>query len=198
MEQSQLLYDNGSGYTISYVNSEAELQCIFALRYEEYCVKMHSLDPADYPDGIEVDAFDAVAAHFSGKLNNEVVGTSRLVFPVRGVFLMETSEEAFTLPDWIPRDTSAESSRLIAHTIVNLAGQRVKQSLLLLEASCRWSAQQGLTHWVVASEKRFYDYLLSRGWPFQTLGESKVYHGAMTVPVCLELDALLRWFDVQD
>lgn len=196
-QEPELLYENKNGYQVWYVNSDVELQQLFELRYEVYCVQMKSLDPKDYPDGVEVDAFDSVAAHFSGKMKGHVVGTSRLVFPVRGTFLMETSDEAFTLPDWIPRETTAESSRLIALPITDSKGHKIRQSLLLLEASCRWSLRHGLTHWVVASEKQFHDWLLEKGWPFISLGEPKMYHGNMTVPVCLELSALARWFDEQ-
>jgi|GEM_PF-5896169 len=193
MEKTELLYDNGTGYTIQYVNLEAELQQIFALRYEEYCIKLRSLDPSDYPDGVEVDPFDAVAAHFSGKLNGEIVGASRLVFPVRGQFLMETSEEAFALPRWVPRRSTVEFSRFVAHPVHTPSGS-IRQSLLFVEACCHWSIRHGLTHWVFACEKRFYDFLFGLGWPFVQFDEAKLYHGALTVPSSLDLSVLMHCF----
>ena len=70
-------YDCGSGV--------AELNDLYALRYQIYCLECHFLNAARYPDGLETDAYDARSAHFSAtNAEGVVAGTARLVMPVQG------------------------------------------------------------------------------------------------------------------
>jgi len=61
------------------VDTEELLKEIYRVRYEVYCLECGFLPPADYPDGLEIDKFDAHSIHFAAFADNEVIGTARLV-----------------------------------------------------------------------------------------------------------------------
>lgn len=182
-------------YTVTVADSHEDKHGTYALRYEEYCVNMRSLAPEDYPNGLESDAFDANALHLIARYKNEVVGTIRVTFslPENGRFLMETGDDGFDLPSWIPRPTSCEPSRLVGHQITSEYGP-IRQSNILLEAACQWSYHHGYTHWVVAWQEQLYERLKTEGWPFNILGDAKTYHATRVLPVFLKLEELCSFF----
>lgn len=57
-----------------------DMDAIFNLRYQVYCIECGFLDPLDYPNQLEIDPDDRRSVHF-GATNNEglLAGTSRLV-----------------------------------------------------------------------------------------------------------------------
>lgn len=57
-----------------------ELDAIYALRYQVYCVERGFLDPADYPDQRERDSYDSLSLHYGlYSLDDQLAGTMRLV-----------------------------------------------------------------------------------------------------------------------
>lgn len=57
-----------------------DLDAIYALRYQVYCVERGFLDPEEYPDGRERDPFDGYSLHFGlYTLDDDLAGTVRLV-----------------------------------------------------------------------------------------------------------------------
>lgn len=185
----------GHVYRITLAESEEDRREMYALRYAEYCQRLGSLSPSDYPNGLEIDAFDPTAVHFVAKHRGScVVGTTRLVYPVNGRFLMEHGTDAFTVPAGIPRDHTAESSRLIGRLINDSEVGVIHQALLLLQAQCEWSFRSGLKNWLVAAEKKFYERLHRLGWPFIELGPPRTYHNTTSIPVLLEVAKVHAWF----
>jgi N-acyl amino acid synthase of PEP-CTERM/exosortase system len=89
---------------------------IFALRYQIYCLEYGFLDPEECQDGLETDAYDTAAAHFTARnRNNELVGSLRLVHPPHSTTFPFENHcfdlfENVALP---PREESAEVSRLV-------------------------------------------------------------------------------------
>ncbi len=67
------------------VRDEAALAAAHKLRYQVYCVENPFEDPADNPDGLERDLYDARATHclLVHRPSETVAGTVRLVLPDR-------------------------------------------------------------------------------------------------------------------
>lgn len=87
---------------------------IFKLRYEVYCIERLFLHPGEFPDGIELDAFDHCSRHFAAyTLDELLIGTVRLVQPgALRIFPFElhcTTFADFKMP---PRSECGEISRL--------------------------------------------------------------------------------------
>jgi N-acyl amino acid synthase of PEP-CTERM/exosortase system len=60
--------------------NSTDLDAMYALRYQVYCVERGFLDPADYPDQRERDSYDSLSLHYGlYSLNDELAGTMRLV-----------------------------------------------------------------------------------------------------------------------
>jgi N-acyl amino acid synthase of PEP-CTERM/exosortase system len=104
------IFRNFCGNSRSHVPSE-----IFRLRYDVYCSERSFLHPGDFPEGIELDAFDNCSRHFAAyTLDELLVGTVRLVQPsaIRS-FPFElhcTTFADFKMP---PRSECGEISRLV-------------------------------------------------------------------------------------
>lgn len=179
-------------YTVTIARSEADLKTTYAMRYEMYCKKLRSLPFEDYPDDLEIDAFDPSAVNFVSKIDGEVVGCTRLVFPMNGKFLMETGPEAFTLPDWVSRSVTCESSRLIGKRACFTDGKKIRQSHFLLKSACLWSLANGYRYWLVAAQYDFYKVQVAKGWPFIVLGPPKQYHNGIYIPVMHGLKELMN------
>ncbi|MFT5644591.1 MAG: N-acyl amino acid synthase of PEP-CTERM/exosortase system [Janthinobacterium sp.] len=92
------------------------MQKIFEFRFQVYCRECGFLPAADYPDGREVDEYDANAIHFCAyNAKDELVGYVRLVRPTAsGVFPFQahcpTLLDGVTLPE---PSKSVEVSRLM-------------------------------------------------------------------------------------
>lgn len=58
---------------------------VFKLRYQVYCLETGFEDPADYPDHMESDVYDAHSAHYliQHRASGMFAGTTRLILPPR-------------------------------------------------------------------------------------------------------------------
>ncbi len=77
-------------FAFSRADCDTRREAAYRIRYQVYCVERAFLDRADYPDGLERDAFDAHAIHIlATHKSGEPAGTARLVmhsqkgFPLR-------------------------------------------------------------------------------------------------------------------
>lgn len=53
---------------------------IYRLRFKVYCEELNFLNPANYPDGLEIDEYDPYSIHFAAiDHEDEVIGTIRLI-----------------------------------------------------------------------------------------------------------------------
>ncbi|MET3118524.1 N-acyl amino acid synthase of PEP-CTERM/exosortase system [Undibacterium sp. GrIS 1.8] len=67
-------------FYVKRVQKRDELQKIFALRYQVYCIEKLFLDPKDYPSETEQDEYDDSAIHLGAFAHGEnIVGSLRLV-----------------------------------------------------------------------------------------------------------------------
>jgi N-acyl amino acid synthase of PEP-CTERM/exosortase system len=69
----------------SFAAGDDDLDRLFALRYQVYCLERSFLPPADYPSGLERDEYDAFSTHVAAySLADILVGAIRLVTPPDG------------------------------------------------------------------------------------------------------------------
>jgi N-acyl amino acid synthase of PEP-CTERM/exosortase system len=95
------------------VDSAELLKEIYRVRFEVYCQECGFLPPADYPDGLEIDAFDKHSIHFAAFADGNVIGTARLVKNSElGYPLNEHCKEISVQGAEVPKDTLVEVSRL--------------------------------------------------------------------------------------
>lgn len=91
------------------------LKEIFKLRYEVYCLERHYLDASTCKEEMETDEYDDCSIHFAAyTLNNDIVGTVRLVQPHPGQQYPFQSHCA-SFPDFTypAPESAAEISRLV-------------------------------------------------------------------------------------
>ena len=65
---------------VVFPGTNCELDAIYALRYQVYCVERGFLDPTSYPDQRERDSYDEISLHYGlYSLDDQLAGTMRLV-----------------------------------------------------------------------------------------------------------------------
>lgn len=188
----------------------AELNDLYALRYQIYCLECHFLNAARYPDGLEIDDYDQRSAHFSAtNADGVVAGTARLVLPL--------ADDPFPFfdhcppfPDFEPpaEAESGEVSRLaVKREYRRRAGdtlwginqshlkgpsaqdesphgeKRVNAPLLVLglyRQIYRFSCENGIRYWYAAMEKGLARVLRIYGFHFTPIGPESDYYGPVT------------------
>jgi N-acyl amino acid synthase of PEP-CTERM/exosortase system len=185
------------------LDKEDELmQEIYELRFQVYCNECGYLPPANYPDGREVDEYDADAVHFCVfNLKNELVGYVRLVHPAAsGVFPFQTHcpdlLEGVTLPE---PSKSVEISRLMVRQDYRrrrgdmLSGVSANfddaeqgtekrdhspQILLSLYRQIyKYSRKNGIQYWYAAMESSLALVLTRMNFGFRQVGLLTDYYG---------------------
>lgn len=69
------------GLIIKMANSQAEMEDVFRLRYQVYCLERGFERAEDYPEGFESDEYDPYSLHFIAYSEYKPVGTVRLILP---------------------------------------------------------------------------------------------------------------------
>jgi N-acyl amino acid synthase of PEP-CTERM/exosortase system len=181
----------------------------YGLRYQVYCYDRSFLPAEDYPDELEVDAFDRRSVHI-GVVNRqgEVVATARLIeHSDAGLPLLDHcslfSDEA-SLHD--PSLRVVEVSRLAVSRRYNRragdgfygleettdrpegperrgAGELI---LTLYKALYQASKRRGFTHWLAATEKALQRLVAKYGFPFRAIGPVSDYYGLIS-PYLMDL-----------
>jgi N-acyl amino acid synthase of PEP-CTERM/exosortase system len=191
-----------AGRQLTLVPNDAELRSAFALRYAVYCLECRFLNPQAYAEGLEIDAYDSVSAHFGAyNRRHELVGYVRLVPPdaqgrmpweARGKTLLE----GVRLP---PRSGSAEISRLMVREdyrrrcgdtlsgvaqpedeLPELRDRRRSSPQILLTLYRQmylYSVAHGLRYWYAAMERSLARSLKRLDFAFKQIGEQADYFG---------------------
>jgi N-acyl amino acid synthase of PEP-CTERM/exosortase system len=180
------------------------LERSYRLRYQVYCLERKFLNAADYPDGLEIDRFDAQALHIGAiDVHGELAGTARVVRPG------ELALPIFERCEIVPHQTFNRSNpRLVevgrlsvsrgyqrrrddallagtASMACPTAGYRGAERrrhhedvfLTLLKGLYQASKRVGATHWLAATEKSLQRMLAQRGFPFHQIGPQGDYFG---------------------
>ena len=170
---------------VGIARTEAERIECYRLRYDAV-VRRRWADPADYPDGLERDAYDDVALHLVGWLGDRLAATARLVLPRPGIRL--PTEEAFG--DTIePAGRVADLGRMTVAKDVR-GGQNPLVSLLALGwRTARENGALALCAALTRSMTRLYDAL---GIPVAVVGPPRRYWGRDRYPIVFDADARPR------
>jgi N-acyl amino acid synthase of PEP-CTERM/exosortase system len=180
------------------------LERSYRLRYQVYCLERKFLNARDYPDGLEIDRFDAQALHIGAiDVHGELAGTARVVRPSDlGLPIFEHCEIVphQTFNRCNPRLVEVgrlsvsrgyqrrHDDALLAGTagaVRPAAGYRGAESrrhhedvfLTLLKGLYQASKRLGATHWLAATEKSLQRLLALRGFPFHQIGPQGDYFG---------------------
>ena len=182
-------------------HTEEELDSVFRLRFQVYCLERGFEDATEYPDGRERDGDDARSLHslLLDRATGSAVGTVRLILPYGGgdlpVFRLIGSRERYRAG--LPLETTAEVSRFaVAKTFrrqiengwrpgpgsaaVAGCGREPAYQLLtagLIRAIVTMSAVGGITHIVAMMEPTLLRLLGRLGVAFHPLGEPVEHHG---------------------
>lgn len=186
---------------------QANYTAVHSLRYQVYCHETHFLNPDQYPEGLEDDAFDTFSEHFltANAINDEIIGTVRLVrwseqlsFPTAAFFgplLDQLEEQNF------PIHSTAEISRLC---ISKQYRRRALDGLLGVESNNVSSDQRrrypevilelfkimylaskydlGITHWIATFENSLSRLLERYGVHFELLAPDEIdYYGKVRI-----------------
>lgn len=165
------------------VSDAWEKDALFRVRYQVYCKEKQWLKEDDYPDGREIDKFDAHSVHFLALEDNRVVGTVRAIFP---------SESGLPIIDnfgiMVPERVIyyVEISRLA----VAKEARSLELTMGLLNTLFAWCLEKGITHGYAVVENDLLDFLIRLGYPFKKLGAKKYLYGGYNIPVCLALNKI--------
>lgn len=198
-------------------------EAAFRLRYQVYCVENPFEDPADNPDGLERDAYDARAEHclLRHRRSGSWAGTVRLVLPnrsdpARSFALQQVCQHPLIHdPERFPVLKMGEISRFCISKAFrqrqgdwlypqsNEPGDRQDErrvipnmTLGLMEGLVRMSLANGITFMCAMMERPLLRLLARLGIHFQELGPLVDYHGRRQ-PCFFELDPMLRQVKVE-
>lgn len=185
------------------------LQRSYALRYDVYCHERDFLPAADYPDGLEHDAFDRHSVHL-GVVNTrgDLVATARLV--ELGDAHLPFSDHCCIFPDepvlHDPTRRVVEISRLLVSRKHNLRPRDGYQGVqgpavgsdglnrrgggaivfALYKTIYQTSKRRGFSHWVIAAEESLRRLVARYGFPFRAIGPVSDYYGLVS-PYLMDL-----------
>jgi N-acyl-L-homoserine lactone synthetase len=167
--------------------SVEDLEKIYRLRYEVYCLEKKFLSAENYPDGLESDEYDQHSIHFIAEETsvNRVVGVVRLVlnsslgFPIEKHFNL-------TRPIKSPANT-VEISRLIVHKEFRY------QSVYILMGFSKeiylYSRSNSIDDCFAVIEDPLLRLFMRMGLPFIAVGDRNWYFNSTNLPVMLSIAA---------
>ncbi len=189
----------------------------FRLRYEVYCVEHPFEDPAENPDGLEIDPFDDYSLHslLMHRSSETPVGTVRLILPrpddddadlpIREVCAHELLKGH---SNELPRAKTAEISRFAVSkqfrrrasdgqtTVGGVNDNEDPRRLIphislgLMQSIVEMAARARVTHLCAVMEPTLLRMLARLGIHFNNLGPRVEYHGTRQ-PCFSDLDLLL-------
>ena len=182
----------------------------YHLRYRGLCEDRQLLNPADYPEEMESDAYDTHArqAVLCYRPDNRVIGVLRLIMPQAGIMLPSVAAAPALLQD-VPVETTAEASRFIIAREFRrrwndgdygsvspwLEGDNQRRiphvSLGLLRLLLQQARMDGMTHITFMAEPALMRVLEGLGLYFAPVGPLVDCHG-MRQPAYAKLDSLFR------
>lgn len=172
---------NTAGATLVYITEDAgDLHEIFRLRYFVFCEEIYSLDPLQYPNKEETDAYDPYSVQIIAKESGETVGSMRMVKDNPLGFVIE---QQFILPPNIDREHAVEYSRATVKKT-----HRIKGILsLLLDCAAKWRLNNNFFIAIsAATAGKPADILLAKGW---TAVGAPIpnYHNTTVIPLMHDL-----------
>ncbi|MFA6198630.1 MAG: GNAT family N-acyltransferase [Patescibacteria group bacterium] len=165
-----------------------ELDEIYQLRYQVYCVECEYISKELHPDKREHDEYDDNSTHFILRdQRDNIAATVRLIhdsslrFPLEKHF---NSEFNVSEPE---RNKIVEISRLI------VASRYRKKFLLLalMKGIFAYTKFNNLNYVYCVLDERLYKVLTKMGFPLRRIGPSAAYQG-LTTPYIMEIGDMLE------
>jgi N-acyl-L-homoserine lactone synthetase len=165
-----------------------ELEKIFKLRYQVYCVEKGYLKSEDYPDGLEKDKFDEHSVHFVAL---ETTNTDRLIGCVRLILFNKYGFPAELHCTLFEKTSNPNKTIEISRLIVDKDYRSSRHFILL--GLCKeiylYNKLNNITHCYAVVDRLLFELLQKLGLPFKQIGESALYMGE-TIPTILSMDVL--------
>jgi N-acyl-L-homoserine lactone synthetase len=161
--------------------SDSDRESVYRLRYQ-VVVERGWVSPADFPDGLERDHYDANAIHIIGWDGNLVAATSRLVLPRPGEVL--PTEEAFNI-QIEPRGRVTDMGRQIVAREYSSIRHKVFAALL----AKTWLEIRGYGYSLVCGDfsptvMRLYRMM---GFDVKQLGSTHKFWGEERAPIMVDI-----------
>lgn len=175
----------------------AEREAAGRVRFEVYCRRRGWLDPADYPDGVERDAYDAYATPVLASDDGGAIGTSRLVhagprgFPI---------EQAFERPPLAALGVDAWDARIAEVSRLAVVRSEAPHVLFaaIIQVLYRHSLANGITAWLTATDANARRIAIERlGIVAGQYADAKHYCGSLTVPGVIVLERMMAHFEAE-
>ncbi|WP_321532666.1 PEP-CTERM/exosortase system-associated acyltransferase [uncultured Desulfuromonas sp.] len=177
---------------------------IYRLRYQVYCIERGFECPDDYPDGLEMDAYDLCSNHFCAisVANGKVIGTVRIIrdsclgLPIERHCHLNKHRFTGTSTEVGEISRLAVSKDFRCLEINRLLGelqhidfrtfkqvQEIKRALEdyivigLYQCLYHHSIELGLTHWYAVMSEALHGLLRRKGIAWTQIGAVTEYHG---------------------
>lgn len=191
---------------------------VHRLRYQVYCIENAFENPAQHPEGLEIDRFDSHSVHalLMHRLTAQPVGTVRIVLPVadrlESSFAMqsictapELSRLRLETTGEISRFCIEKSFRHLLHdrcddgvvrpdsgpVLVDVRRIVPSMTLGLIQWLVETSQVHGITHWCAVMEPSLLRLLARLGIHFEPIGDMVDYHG-WRQPCVIEVAEMLE------
>jgi N-acyl-L-homoserine lactone synthetase len=182
-------------FDIDIVNNQNQLDEVFRLRYQVYCVERH-FEPGQ--GGVEIDAYDDMARHvlLRHRVSGQAIGTVRLVIPrLKAPWADLPMERVADLPRLrtLPRPCIAEVSRFALSKELRAASASLGclARLALVRGIVQLSDSLGVTYWCALMEPKLLRLLAMSGIHFVPIGGLVDHHG-LRQPSYVGLDDMLK------
>lgn len=169
-------------------NDPRELEAIYHLRYDVYCLEKEYLSACQFRDGLEYDELDGHSVSFLALNTNdgaEILGCFRLILPSDHGF---PCEQHFDLIEKSPDPAhTVEMSRLI----VTPGARKMWRHILmgLSKEVYLFNRENAIGYNYAAMDKSLISALQRLGLPFRIIGQSASYMGD-TVPTLLCMSSI--------
>ena len=173
---------------------DADRDAVGRARFEVYCMRRGWLDPTDFPDGVDRDAYDAHSTHVLACDAAGPVGTVRLVhagphgFPI---------EQAFERPPLSVLGIDAWDARVAEVSRLAVVRSETPHVLFaaLVQVLYRHSIANGITAWLTATDANARRIAIERlGIVSGQYADAKDYCGSVTVPGVIVLERMMAHF----
>jgi N-acyl amino acid synthase of PEP-CTERM/exosortase system len=180
----------------------------FRLRYEAYCERQGFLDPSEYPDGLERDAFDDDSSHIGvvHRATGLLTATARIVYgpafsgasplPLSGhCTLTEPAEGLLNQTRYVGEisrfvlSSPAIATIVSRHPAAELRRSSLSAMLTLYKSIYQTGRITGTAVLVAAMEKSLRRLVTRFSFPFHQIGPEVDYFGPVA-PFLLDLDEL--------
>jgi N-acyl amino acid synthase of PEP-CTERM/exosortase system len=187
-------------------NDPKLMEQIYRLRFEVYCYECGFIKAADYPDGLEIDEYDAQATHFAAiNDDGDLIGTIRMIHPGRALLPIEQHCPQIVLSRKIVPDSKINFTE-ISRLIISKRLRRRKNDAMYYEPQVedqkmidaqnqefirrarpmafglyremyQESKRKGITNWYSLMEKSLWLLLRLHGFRFDAIGEEVDVYG---------------------